>query len=86
MVVNIIGDADMRKSEELTAGCMAKAREDEMTFVLLARDESAPATIRFWIAERIRRGKNQPGDAKLVEAEECALVMEAERLAGQKPC
>jgi hypothetical protein len=73
----------VRKRDELTnpAGCMSRARDDEMTFVLLGRDAAAPATIRAWIAERIRLGKNDPGDAQLIEAEECARVMEAERLA-----
>jgi hypothetical protein len=73
----------MRKRDELTnpQACMARARDDEMTFVLLARDEDAPDTIRDWIARRIRRGKNQPGDAQMVDAENCARVMEAERAA-----
>jgi hypothetical protein len=57
---------------------MVKARDDEMTFVLLERDVAAPATIRFWIKERIRLGKNQPDDDQLLEAENCARVMEAE--------
>lgn len=69
----------MRKRDELVSGCMAKAQEDEMTFVLLARDPDAPGTIRDWIARRIVSGKNKPGDAKLVEAEECARIMERER-------
>jgi hypothetical protein len=69
----------MRKRDELIQGCMAKARDDEMTFALLARDAAAPATIRYWIAERIRIGKNQIGDHQLTEAEECARTMEAER-------
>jgi hypothetical protein len=74
----------MRKRDELANGCMAKARDDEMTFVLLGRDFAAPAAIRFWIAERIRGGKNRPGDPKLVEAEECARTMEAERMAAER--
>jgi len=69
----------MRKHDELISGCMAKARDDEMTFVLLGRDEDAPDTIRDWIRRRIRRGKNQPGDPKIVEAAECARTMESER-------
>lgn len=71
----------MRKRDELNspAGCMARARDDEMTFVLLARDADAPGTIRDWIARRIRRGKNQPDDAQILDAEECARIMEAER-------
>lgn len=58
---------------------MSRAREDEMTFVLLARDVAAPATIRFWMAERIRLGKNKPGDAQIVEAETCAARLVARR-------
>jgi hypothetical protein len=68
----------MRKSEELINGCMAKAREDEMTFVLLGRDAAAPAAIRAWVAERIRIGKNVLDDAKIAEALECADAMERE--------
>lgn len=66
----------MRKRDELTKGCMAKAHDEEMTFTLLGRDAAAPSTIRFWIAERIRLGKNTPGDAQLTEAEACAQAME----------
>lgn len=74
----------MRKRDELTnpKSCMSKARDDEMTFVLLGRDDATPATIRFWIQERIRLGKNQPGDAQLVEAEECARTIEREEATG----
>lgn len=71
----------MRKRDELTSpkACMVRAHDDEMTFVLLGRDAAAPATIRAWIAERVRLGKNQPGDPQLVEAEDCAATMEDER-------
>jgi hypothetical protein len=71
----------MRKRDELNnpAGCMARARDDEMVFVLLGRDEDAPDTIWDWIARRIRRGKNRPDDAQILEAARCALIMEAER-------
>lgn len=71
----------MRKRDELDNpdGCMARALDDEMTFVLLGRDAAAPAAIRHWIAERIRLGKNRAGDPQLVEAEQCARTMEAER-------
>ena len=71
----------MRKSDELAKGCMAKAIEGEMCFVLLARDPAAPAAIREWIQERIWAGKNNPGDPQLIEAEECARTMERERAA-----
>jgi hypothetical protein len=71
----------MRKRDELVSGCMAKAKDDEMTFVLLGRDPAAPETIRFWARERVRRGKNRPDDAQIVEALDCAATMERERSA-----
>jgi hypothetical protein len=69
----------MLKRDELTnpASCMSRARDDEMTFVLLGRDPAAPVAIRAWIEERIRLGKNVRGDAQLAEAEACAAAMEA---------
>ena len=72
----------MRKADELAEpeSCMGRALDHEMTFVLLGRDVAAPAAIRAWIAERLRLGRNRPGDAQVVEAEECARVMEAERM------
>ena len=69
----------MRKRDELERGCMAKARDGEMTFVLLGRDASAPTAIRAWITDRVLRGKNRYDDPQIVEAEECARIMEAER-------
>lgn len=73
----------MRKRDELSDpnSCLNKARDDERLFVLLARDEDAPETIRFWIAKRIKRGKNKPDDQKMIEAEECARLMEEEQKA-----
>jgi hypothetical protein len=71
----------MRKRDELAYGCMAKAGDDEMTFVLLGRDKAAPVAIRAWIAERIRVGKNQPDDDQIIEAEQCARTMEDEQSA-----
>jgi hypothetical protein len=66
------------KREELSnpRSCMSKAREDEMTFVLLERDAAAPNTIRFWVKERLRLGKNQRGDSQIEEAYLCAGQME----------
>ena len=61
----------MRKRDELICGCMAKARPDEMTFVLLARDAAAPVAIRAWIAERVRLGKNRPHDEQIVDLYFC---------------
>ncbi len=55
---------------------MNKADANEMTFVLLARDIAAPVTIRAWVEERIRLGKNHRDDAQIVEALHCSAVME----------
>jgi len=70
----------MRKREELAnpKSCLGKALNDEMIFVLLGRDAAAPATIRFWIGERLRLGKNQPQDPQILEAEVRAATMERE--------
>lgn len=68
----------MMKQFELAdpTSCMSRAEPDEMTFVLLGRDITAPATIRFWISERIRLGKNKPDDPQILEATTAALVCE----------
>ena len=68
----------MRKSDELTNpnSCISRAKDDEWTFVLLGRDKAAPATIRFWVSERIRLGKNTPSDPQIVKALCCAQSME----------
>jgi hypothetical protein len=68
----------MIKSEELTNpnSCMSKAKDNEMTFVLLGRDADAPETIRFWCRRRIMRGKNKPTDPQILEAIACAEIME----------
>ena len=73
----IIKDDDL---EHTCPGCMAKAHDDEMTFVLLGRDAAAPVAIRAWIAERIRIGKNRPDDDQIIEAEQCAQIMDFERV------
>lgn len=70
----------MRKKDELSrsATCMALAHPEEMTFVLIGRDAAAPIAIRAWVAERLRLGKNAPSDEQIIEALECAAMMEAE--------
>lgn len=69
----------MLKSEELTnpKSCMSRAKDNEMTFVLLERDAAAPHAIREWIRERVRLGKNHFNDPQIIEAEACAKYMEA---------
>ncbi len=71
----------MLKSDELHRpdSCLNKAFPDERLFVLLARDPAAPETIRYWVDLRLRLGKNKPKDPQIVEAWECANLMERER-------
>ena len=59
--------------------CLNKALAQEELFVLLARDPAAPVAIRAWIDERIRLGRNPPGDEQIREAYECATRMELQR-------
>jgi hypothetical protein len=68
----------MRKKDELTNpnSCLNRARDDEMIFVLLARDVSAPVAIRAWARDRVATGKNSYGDPQIVEALACAAKME----------
>lgn len=71
----------MIKRDELdyTESCLNKARDNERLFVLLARDAAAPVAIRAWVAERLRLGKNTADDPQIVEAMDCARLMEIER-------
>jgi hypothetical protein len=55
--------------------CLNRAIEDEPVFVLLGRDESAPATIEKWCDLRIGSGKNEFEDAQIQEALELADAM-----------
>jgi len=72
----------MRKFDELNNpnSCMNKARDGELTFVLLGRDKAAPRAIRAWAAERLLLGKNtSTDDPQIREALECADQMEREQ-------
>lgn len=72
----------MRKRDELTkVSCTTTAFDDEMVFVLLARDPAAPVAIRSWVDERLRLGKNVDTDRQITEAIECARTMDIERAA-----
>jgi len=77
----------MRKSEELTnpASCMSRAREDEMTFVLLGRDRVAAWAIRIWCALRWLVRKNRFNDPQITEALDCADAMDRDRAKEAKP-
>jgi len=64
----------MRKKEELAEGakgCLAKAGDDEMLFILRAQDMSLPKIVLEWMKLNFF---NCPDD-KLREAFECALEM-----------
>jgi len=69
----------MRKALELQHGCMAKAFDNEPTFVLLARDVVAPMVIREWCRLRCLHGRNKPQDAQITEALALAELMEIEQ-------
>lgn len=69
----------MLKTQELQQGCMARALDDEMTFVLLGRDLAAPATIRYWCLQRMAMGQNQEHSHQIIEAHLCANTMERQR-------
>lgn len=72
----------MIKRDEIedSESCFNKAADSERLFILLARDPATPAAIRAWVNERIRLGKNTPGDSQVCEALECAALMEMERV------
>jgi hypothetical protein len=56
--------------------CLNRAHDQEHLFVMLSRDPAAPVAIRAWITERLRLGRNSPGDEQIREAYECAALME----------
>ena len=62
------------KAVERETGCFAKAFEDEVLFVLRAKDPLAPKVVRFWAELAERSGKHEP--EKCTEARECADRME----------
>lgn len=71
------------KLQELRNGCFAAAMDDEEMFVLLARDMSAPETVRRWADEReadIEAGRKPHSDRQKVDdARATADKMEAWR-------
>lgn len=70
----------MRKHEEINnpVSCFNKAKPNEMLFVLLGRDVAAAYAIRRWVEYRIAKGKNKFDDPQIVEALECATIIERE--------
>lgn len=70
----------MRKGHELSDpnSCLNKAQDDELLFVLLARDASSPVAVRSWVQDRIARGKNKWDDPQILEALSWCEVVERE--------
>lgn len=70
----------MRKNEEIINpnSCLNRALNTELIFILLGRDTTAPAAIRFWCKERINQRKNNPNDAQIIDALNLAERMEKE--------
>lgn len=68
----------MIKSKELSdpSSCINKSQEDEMVFVLCARDRHAPAAVRGW-ADDYERDGGRP--EKAAEARAAADAMDAWR-------
>jgi hypothetical protein len=68
----------MIKAYELTEpnSCLSKAGDNEMLFVLRAKDPTAAETIRDWVERRIAAGLNAREDDKIQEALRCAATME----------
>lgn len=58
--------------------CYANAEEDEPMFVLLARDERAPALVEAWAHASEKKGT---APEKVAEARKCAKDMRAWRAA-----
>lgn len=71
----------MRKNDERyrADSCWNKAAPDEWLFILLGRDLAAPATIRAWVRERLRIGKNVATDQQIQDALELARTIEEEQ-------
>lgn len=72
------------KNEPGKFDCYANAESDEPMFVLLGRDPAAGATVRQWVALRLKAGDT--GGPKLAEALRCAQSMdEWARIKGKEP-
>lgn len=64
----------MTKQDELkegATGCFAKAKNDEMLFVLRSQDNTSPIVVLEWI----KLNFNTCPEAKLREAFECCIKM-----------
>lgn len=73
----------MQKKDELALpdSCLNRSADDEFLFVLCERDAAISETVRFWAAERVKRGLNRIDDSKIQRALREADRMESARLA-----
>ncbi len=62
--------------------CYAAAMPDEPIFHLLGRDPAFPATLRFWVEERVRQAKTSGKDDRGKLAEAVFLATQAEKWRG----
>ena len=62
------------KKEELETGCLSRVADDELVFVLRAKDVLAPVVIRIWAVLARAGGARLP---KVREAEVLAGEMES---------
>lgn len=69
--------------QELRTGCLSKVMQDEMMFVLLARDPGAPELVEQWAEKRhieITLGSRPASDIEQInEARKCAETMRSWR-------
>ena len=77
----------MRRIDEVRnpLSCLNKAKDDELIFVLLARDPCAVETVRFWASTRVSKGINKPTDQKIAEALAWADKVEADWEEAERP-
>lgn len=75
----------MLKRDELSnpASCLNRAADNELVFVLLARDPAAAATVASWCNQRLLLGKNLPGDPQIQDALSWAETVQRQHLEGK---
>jgi len=61
----------LKKDEMSRQGCLSKADQNEMLFILRAQDKTAPKVVLHWIAKNFDTAPIE----KLTEAFDCAIQM-----------
>ncbi len=67
----------MKKRDEIADpnSCLNKARDNEIIFVLLERDDAYADTVEYWAKRRVELGKNKPSDGQVTEARASAILV-----------